>query len=168
MQIYGGDRTVVYRKMTPSEKEVKTFFAVVPEGMRSLILAEIADCVYAQSQSLLLYIAKSQTEASNIKEQLSFYAPQHQVISIPEWDCLPYDRISPSREVMAQRIEGLSQLSHLLRKGNQNSTIIITTVNNLLQRLPVKESIGHLTCTLQQKQQINIQSFLNQLHDWGF
>jgi len=75
MQIYGGDRTVVYRQLTPSAKEVKTFFAVVPEGMRSLVLAEIADCVYAQSQSLLLYIAKSQTEASNIKEQLSFYAP---------------------------------------------------------------------------------------------
>ena len=168
MQIYGGDRTVVYRQLTPSEKEVKTFFAVVPEGMRSLVLAEIADYVYTHSQSVLLHIAKSQLEADNIKEQLSFYAPQHQVISIPEWDCLPYDRISPSREVMAQRIEGLSKLSHLLLKGTQTSTIVITTINNLLQRLPVKEFIGHLTCTLQQKQQINIQEFLNQLHDWGF
>lgn len=168
MQIDGGDRTGVYQQLIPSGKEVKTFFSVVPEGMRSFVLGEIANYLYSNAQFVLLHVAKNQAEADSLKEQLLFYRPQQHIISIPEWDCLPYDRISPSREIMAQRMEGLSKLSQLIEDGAPASTIIITTINNLLQHVPVREFVQQLTFTLEQKQQINIQVFLNQLHDWGF
>jgi transcription-repair coupling factor (superfamily II helicase) len=48
------------------------------------------------------------------------------------WDCLPYDRASPSREVMGRR---MSALRDLLRPAS-GPRILVTTPDALLQRIP--------------------------------
>lgn len=62
-----------------------------------------------------------------------FFAPGVEIIQIPAWDCLPYDRVSPNSEVMSQRVAGLHRLS-VMAEGTP--VLVLATVNSVLQRLP--------------------------------
>ncbi len=64
---------------------------------------------------------------------LRFFAPGLEVLRFPAWDCLPYDRVSPHRDLVARRIDGLTRLARWQGKGGP---LVVTTVNALLQRLP--------------------------------
>ncbi|HKY94807.1 MAG TPA: hypothetical protein VJL84_05850, partial [Kiloniellales bacterium] len=41
---------------------------------------------------------------------LAFFAPEIEALGLPAWDCLPYDRVSPHRDIVAWRIETLTRL----------------------------------------------------------
>ena len=38
------------------------------------------------------------------------FAPEIEVLALPGWDCLPYDRASPALRVMAERLATLNAL----------------------------------------------------------
>ena len=42
---------------------------------------------------------------------VAFFAPEIEIVEIPAWDCLPYDRISPSAGIMAERLRALARLA---------------------------------------------------------
>src|SRR5690606_19064182 len=54
-------------------------------------------------------------------------------LHFPPWDCLPYDRASPSRHVMGRR---MATLSRLTRQTTEAPPIVVTTVAAVLQRVP--------------------------------
>src|SRR5688572_1965862 len=68
-------------------------------------------------------------------EMLGFMAPDLTVISFPAWDCLPYDRASPHRDILARRIDALSRLS-AMAEGARTKLVVVTTVAAILQRVP--------------------------------
>ena len=43
-------------------------------------------------------------------EALAFFAPEAEVLRFPAWDCLPYDRVSPNPEIVAERVATLTRL----------------------------------------------------------
>ena len=45
-----------------------------------------------------------------LAETVPLFAPEVQVLTLPGWDCLPYDRASPALRVMAERLACLSAL----------------------------------------------------------
>ena len=57
---------------------------------------------------------------------------------LPAWDCLPYDRVSPNQDVMADRLDALARLLDRRRRAPR---LILTTVNALLQKLPTREVV---------------------------
>ena len=59
--------------------------------------------------------------------------PELRVIAFPAWDTVPYDRIGPNAEIVARRITALAKL---LLGGRKEPTIVLTTVNAVLQRVP--------------------------------
>ena len=61
----------------------------------------------------------------------------------PAWDCLPYDRVSPHAGVVAQRMTALSRLARL--KGHDRPSVLLTTVNAALQRVPAKALVATLS-----------------------
>ncbi|OAS19625.1 transcription-repair coupling factor, partial [Methylobacterium platani] len=72
---------------------------------------------------------------------LSFVAPEIEVMSVPAWDCQPYDRISPNPAIAAQRMTALSRLART-RSSAEKPRILTTTVNALVQRVPPKSRIA--------------------------
>ena len=60
-----------------------------------------------------------------------FFAPNLTIIEFPAWDCLPYDRVSPNPEIIAQRLDSLGKLA-----GKIESGLVLTTVSAILQRVP--------------------------------
>ena len=78
----------------------------------------------------VLYIASDAMRARAIRQNLQFFAPNMPIVFLPAWDCLPYDRMSPSRAVSAERIAALSQFLAYAGKP----AIFLTTVAASLQR----------------------------------
>jgi len=104
----------------------------VPEGAEGFVLAEIA----AIAPKSLLHIARDDSEAEKLCAAVKFFHPEVNLLYFPAWDCLPYDRISPSPEIVSRRLEALANIA-----VNDDKFLIITTVNAALQRVPPKELI---------------------------
>jgi len=101
-------------------------------------LAEGADAyVFARAArrrgGLNIFIARDDSRSGAFRGAVEFFAPEIEVLQFPSWDCLPYDRISPSRTITAKRAGCLHKLQHL--DGN-HPTILVTTINALSQRVP--------------------------------
>ena len=83
----------------------------VPDGMDAFILAELA-----REGKPVAYVVSDGQRLQNIEQTLSFAAPDIPVLTLPAWDCLPYDRVSPSADVSARRLAALSGLISLYLK----------------------------------------------------
>ena len=56
----------------------------------------------------------------------------------PPWDCLPYERASPSAEVMGRRMAALRRLA----ERADAPCLVISTPDALLQRVPPRQSLA--------------------------
>ncbi|MBR9835459.1 MAG: transcription-repair coupling factor, partial [Alphaproteobacteria bacterium] len=81
-----------------------------------------------------LYVARDDKMAATAAKLASFHAPGMEVISLPGWDNLPYDRISPSPAISAARCAALARLAQ--RTKEAPSCLVITTASSLVQRVP--------------------------------
>jgi transcription-repair coupling factor (superfamily II helicase) len=80
----------------------------------------------------LVYMASSERRADEIGRALRQFAPQIEVLVLPPWDCLPYDRASPSREIMGRRMAVLQRL----REPADGARVLIAPAETLLQKAP--------------------------------
>jgi transcription-repair coupling factor (superfamily II helicase) len=69
-----------------------------------------SEAALADLRDLVRYIARDDRHAFMAAAAARFFAPLLEVINLPAWDCLPYDRVSPSPGVAAQRCAALARL----------------------------------------------------------
>ncbi|HWU48571.1 MAG TPA: transcription-repair coupling factor [Asticcacaulis sp.] len=105
-----------------------------PEGYDSLIMADIA-----RGAGLNLFVARDFSRMNGVLEALRFFAPELEVLTFPAWDCLPYDRMSPTPGVVAQRMCALSQLTE--RRKESAPLLVVTTAAAVMQRVPPRAMI---------------------------
>ncbi|AWN49530.1 transcription-repair coupling factor [Methylobacterium terrae] len=117
--------------------------ARVPDGFDALVVADLARALAQVSEgpAVLVHVARDGTRSAAFASALSFVAPEIEVMSVPAWDCQPYDRISPNAGIAAQRMTALSRLSRT-RSSAEKPRILATTVNALVQRVPPKSRIA--------------------------
>ena len=123
--------------------ELRSTLSGVPEGHDSLVLADLArQAVRAPGRGgpvAVLHLATTDSRLNELAEQLAFFAPDVEVLSLPAWDCLPYDRVSPNAEIVARR---MATLAALAGKPSGTPRILLTTVNAALQRLPARDFVS--------------------------
>ena len=95
-------------------------------------LAWLAQRLRARAAPAVLHIARDGARLPLLARLATFFAPELEVIELPAWDCLPYDRISPSAGIMAQRLRALLRLTQPPAAGR----LILTTANAIVQKLP--------------------------------
>ncbi|MBM3546770.1 MAG: transcription-repair coupling factor [Alphaproteobacteria bacterium] len=115
----------------------------VPEGADARLVAGL---VRTAPKRPVLHIARDDARLARLCEALAFFAPEIDVVAMPAWDCLPYDRVSPNPEIVARRIDALTRLSTVAAPAA--GRIVVTTIAGALQRLPTREvfkaSVRHL------------------------
>ncbi|MBI1215340.1 MAG: transcription-repair coupling factor [Alphaproteobacteria bacterium] len=120
--------------LKPDSAERHTL-AGVPEGYDSVFLAKTAR-EHARKSLPVIHVAADDLRYEEIAEALAFFGPDVEVLRFPAWDCLPYDRISPTAEVVGERLKTLSRLLH--RSGDA-PCVVVTTVSAVTQRIPPRE-----------------------------
>ncbi len=113
------------------------------DGAEGLVLADLARAVAARADApatSLLVVCRDGPRMAALARALGFFAPDLAVLEFPAWDCLPYDRVSPHAGFVAQRMTALSRLARL--KGRDRPSVLITSVNAALQRVPAKSLVA--------------------------
>lgn len=88
-----------------------------------------------------LIVVRDEDRLEELSAQLKGLMPQHTILSFPGWDCLPYDRVSPRKDLVGKRLQTLHTLS---LKQQQNLTLV-TSARALLQKLPPHKAIASFT-----------------------
>src|SRR3954467_11993997 len=72
----------------------------IDAGPEGLVAVRLLEWARAAGPRGLIHVARSETRAQRLVRALRGFAPQLEVLILPPWDCLPYDRAGPSRETM--------------------------------------------------------------------
>ena len=116
----------------------------VPDGMQPVVLARLVeDLLKAAPDAAVsaVFVARDGRRLQRMVEILEQLMPGHQLLTLPAWDCLPYDRVSPNGVTIAARMTTLSSLASGAAKG----AIVLTTVNALVQKLPPREVVAGMS-----------------------
>ncbi len=80
----------------------------------------------------VLHIASDDVRLDTLARLIEFFDPTIRILRFPGWDCLPYDRVSPSPDVTAARLSTLAALDAL---DETTPTLILTTLSAATTRV---------------------------------
>jgi transcription-repair coupling factor (superfamily II helicase) len=135
-------------------------FSSITESGYPLVLRE----VYATSASNILYVFRDNNRLNRIYQEIKFFLPEAKIYVFPAWDTMPYDRVSPSSDIVAKRIETISNLPELLN----DRVIILATVGSVLQYLPPQNSFQRLLIKIKKGQILDREQLISNLVSLGF
>ena len=138
--------------------------AGVPEGADALVLADLARQSGGRD---IMHVARDGNRLQRLIEALAFFAPGREVIGLPAWDCLPYDRMSPHADIVSQRLDALSRLAQA-RPAGAPARIVIASVGALLQRVPPRSVFANAGYALKAGDRVHLAAFTRYLADNGY
>ena len=127
-------------------------FGEVPEGSEPLLINEISE----NSNNNILIIARDLKRYQQLKDGLEFFLNKD-ILFYPQWDCVPYDRISPNKLITSKRLETLSRLSN----EKDKSRIILTTIQASCQRTLSLDEVKNKFISLKPGEVIDINNLVN-------
>lgn len=98
----------------------------VPSGFAPLLLADLTRAAKTRT----LFIAPDDSAMRAIADAVPFFAPELEILLLPAWDCLPYDRASPSVAVTSQRMSTLQAL----QQPTSKKQLVLTTIGAVIQK----------------------------------
>lgn len=131
----------------------------VPEGVDVLLASELA-----AAGKTVLFVLRDDASMARRASIAAFFAPDTDIIELPAWDCLPYDRVSPRRPIVGQRLATLGQLTLPAPKGR----IVLTTVSAILQKVPPRAYLQGAGRTLKKGTQVDPDDLIRELERFGF
>jgi transcription-repair coupling factor (superfamily II helicase) len=143
--------------------------AGVADGAQGMIVADLARAVAARADApviSLLLVCRDGPGMAALTRAIAFFDPGIAVLEFPAWDCLPYDRSSPHAGVVAQRMTALSRLARL--KGNDRPSVLLTTVNAALQRVPARDLVATQSLAVAPGNMLDMQGITRWLELNGF
>ncbi|CAA9503864.1 MAG: Transcription-repair coupling factor [uncultured Sphingomonas sp.] len=116
--------------------------AGAPTGFLPWLAADFARAAHGSGKGArAVLIVPDEAAMRALADTAPVFAPELQVVTFPAWDCLPYDRASPSLRVMAERLAALQALQ-AKRDGPQ---LFIATANAVTQHTLTPFRIRQLT-----------------------
>ncbi len=94
--------------------------------------------VLRESERSLCYVALSEGAAARLAAAMSALFPEIELIVLPPWDCLPYDRVPPSRHCMGLRMDAL----RIWSTASDAPRLLLTSLDAALQRMPPETAIA--------------------------
>ena len=85
------------------------------------------------------YVVRDERQALSALALARFFKPDMEMLLFPGWDCLPYDRVSPSAQSAAQRCSALARLAH--RFGDK-PLLVIATSTAIVQRVAPRSAMS--------------------------
>ncbi|MEM6824488.1 MAG: CarD family transcriptional regulator, partial [Pseudomonadota bacterium] len=104
-----------------------------PEGFDAKLVLDALD----DSGRAAIHVARDDKRMAAMAAALALRAPDIPLITLPGWDCLPFDRVSPNPEVSSARMATLA----LLAQGGPKRFILLTTLNAATQRMPSRATL---------------------------
>lgn len=104
----------------------------IPNGYQGIVLKRLL-----QNSSVHCHVVANDRQLSFLQETIALMNPDIRILVFPNWDTVPYDRVSPKSEIIGERINTLITLKEI--KQNQTlkqPVLVLTTVAALMQKVP--------------------------------
>ena len=131
-----------------------------PEGFDALLLRARR----AETQAPVLHVCRDDARMARLAEALAFFMPEAEVLRLPAWDVLPYDRVSPNPELVAERVATLAELT----EPPARPRIVLSTVNALVQRVPPRAAFAGAALSLRKGGRAAIEQVTGFLESNGY
>ena len=112
-------------------------------------------------------MARDGQRLERLQDGLRFFAPEREVLVFPAWDCLPYDRLSPHPDIVAERLETLARLA-APRKPGAPGRIILASVGAALQKVPPRSLYAEAAVVLRKGQTLDVDWLTKFLGENGY
>jgi len=121
-------------------RDKSIYLTNVNEGSKAYVLSQIYKKFHKKNKDCLIFITNNNNNLATVSKSIKFLYKNVNIIEFPEWDCIPYDRISPSRDVVSKRINALNSIKKI-SNTKKNNFILLTTINALVQKIPDYDAI---------------------------
>ena len=101
----------------------------VPDGYDAVLLDR-----FSRKSKEILYVVSDGVSLERTADMLRYLNPKLDVLKFPAWDTVPYDRVSPNVNIVAQRIETLTEI--VTNPNPKKPRVIIASIGSLIQKLP--------------------------------
>jgi transcription-repair coupling factor (superfamily II helicase) len=139
--------------------------AGVPTGFLPWLSADLARAAHGSSKSgRAVAIVADEAAMRALADTVPLFAPEVEVLTLPAWDCLPYDRASPALRVTAERLATLNAL----QAKQDKPQLLITTAAAATQRILTPFRVRQLTRRIAQGERIDREVLIEQLSALGY
>ncbi len=101
----------------------------VPDGYDAVLLDR-----FSRKSKEILYVVSDGVSLERTADILRYLNPKLDVLKFPAWDTVPYDRVSPNVNIVAQRVETLTEI--VTNPNPKKPRVIIASIGSLIQKLP--------------------------------
>ena len=139
-----------------------------PAGFQPWLLADLARAAKPvpgdAEGGRVLFIAPDEGAARGLVDAAGYFAPELETIFLPAWDCLPYDRASPSLRASSERVAALAAMAG----RPTGAQLVVTTVNAVTQRTLPAARVAALSARIAPGERIDRDKLAAILHANGY
>ena len=172
------------------EKSSHTELSSVPPSAQAWVLAQL----WKATGRSLVHVLPQDKDMASTAALCQFLLPNVEILTLPAWDTLPYDRVSPSASITATRLSTLGRLAQLneesmrsaLREpeaegrtrgsGSGGGTlpsakpnyILLTTINAATQKLPPRNLFQTARFEIRKGKRLNRDALFEFLSNNGY
>ena len=147
------------KSRTPDASRPEVHWSGLHASATALAIAEAA----AREDRPWIIVEADSRSAERRRAELGFFAPASlPLLSLPDWEVLPYDVFSPHPDITSERLLALAELPHA-RRG-----VLIVSVDTLLQRLPPKPYVAGRSFSLSVGDTLALDAFKLRLTEAGY
>jgi transcription-repair coupling factor (superfamily II helicase) len=139
--------------------------AGVPSGFLPWIAADLARVAHGSGKSgRAVAIVADEAAMRALAETVPLFAPEVEVLTLPGWDCLPYDRASPALRIMAERLATLNRL----QAKQDKPQLLVATGSAAAQRMLTPFRVRQLTRSIAEGERTDREALVQQLNALGY
>ncbi len=142
----------------PEKPGSRTAVGPCPDAIPSMLIAEAA-----AEKKVLVVVTPTTSSAAELERELGFFLePSTPVLTLPDWEILPYDNFSPHQDIVSERLKAFRELPYL------TSGILIAPISTLMQRTPPTYYIEGSSFDLEVGQSVDPETFITNLSLNGY
>ncbi|MCH8537327.1 MAG: transcription-repair coupling factor [Alkalimonas sp.] len=116
-----------------------------------------------QHPNVYLLVVADTPAALRLEQELRVFADDDvTILTLPDWETLPYDVFSPHQDIISQRLKTLYQLPQ------QTQAIVVVPINTLLLRVCSPDYLAQHSLLIETKQQLDLVKLKQQLTAVGY
>ena len=110
----------------------------------------------------VLVVTPDSASAQRLEREIPFFAPDAPIITLPDWETLPYDSFSPHDDIISARLGALAELPAL------TEGLILVPAQVLVQRLVPKSWLDGAAFAMAVGEQLEVEAFRLRLERAGY
>ena len=131
-----------------------------PSGSEPLLVEKI---IKKLNRSAIV-IMSDRVALQRFVEVSDFFCPNLKIEVLPAWDCLPYDRLFPNPQVIANRVKVLTSLANELDRID----VLLLSVKSAMQLIPPIEYFNNRYLEVKVGAKFSTKNLIKQISDYGF